>query len=67
MRAGRFAEAEPMVVGAYEVIQTEFGDAHGRTLAALRRVIAVFEGLGLEDQAAEYRSRLPGEAGGSPL
>jgi tetratricopeptide (TPR) repeat protein/tRNA A-37 threonylcarbamoyl transferase component Bud32 len=58
IKAGRYAEAEPLVVRSYEVIKTQFGPAHGRTKAALSRVVAVYEGLGNHAKAAEYRALL---------
>jgi non-specific serine/threonine protein kinase/serine/threonine-protein kinase len=59
----RYEEAEPLVVRSYEIIQAEFGDAHGRTRAALGRVVRLYELLGRSQEAQEHRSRLPG--GGS--
>jgi tetratricopeptide (TPR) repeat protein len=55
VRMNRLQEAEPILVRSYEIIQAEFGDEHGRTQAALGRVIQVYEALGDEEKAAEYR------------
>ncbi len=60
IRLGRLREAEPIVVHSYEIIRAEFGDEHGRTRAALGRVIRVYEGLGDQEKAAEYRGLLRG-------
>jgi serine/threonine protein kinase/Tfp pilus assembly protein PilF len=57
-RAGRYAEAEPIAVRAYEIIRAEFGDGHGRTRAALGRVIAAYEGLGQPEKVREFRAML---------
>jgi len=65
IRMGRFRDAEPVVVSSYHIIRAEFGDEHGRTRAALGRVIRVYEGLGDEDRAAEYRGLMSG--GGDPM
>jgi len=54
IKSGRFADAEPLVVEAFEIIRAEFGDQHGRTRAALSRVIAVYEGLGDAEKVAQY-------------
>jgi serine/threonine protein kinase len=58
-RAGRYAEAEPLAVRAFEIIRAQFGDGHGRTRAALGRVIAAYEGLGNSEKVTEYHALQP--------
>ena len=62
LQMDRIREAEPILVRTYEIIQAEFGDEHARTRAALGRVIRVYEELGDEEKAAEYRALMPGGA-----
>ena len=57
---GRYEEGEPLLLRSYEIIQAEFGDTHGRTRAALGRVVRLYELLGRSQEAEEYRSRLTG-------
>jgi tetratricopeptide (TPR) repeat protein len=59
IRMGRHGEAEPLVVRSFDIIRAEFGDEHGRTQAALGRVITLYEALGNSRKAAEYRALLP--------
>jgi tetratricopeptide (TPR) repeat protein len=58
IRQTRYAEAESLAVRSFEIIRRQFGDAHGRTQAALARVIAVYDGLRRPDRAADYRALL---------
>lgn len=53
---GRYREAEPLAVGSYRIILDAYGAEHGRTRAALGRVIRVYEALGDSAKVREYRS-----------
>ena len=60
---GKFAEAEPIVVRAYEELNASrpllIGDANGMVAEALATVIAVYEAWGKPEQLAAYRAKLP--------
>jgi len=53
---GRYREAEPLAVGSYKIILGAYGPDHGRTKAALGRVIRLYEALGDSAKVREYRS-----------
>jgi len=55
-----FAEAETLLVNSYRIISENFEPSHGRTQAALRRVVEMYEGWGKSDKASEYRALLSG-------
>jgi serine/threonine protein kinase/tetratricopeptide (TPR) repeat protein len=59
---GRYGEAEPLLVGSFQIISNTFGEDHPRTAAARRRVIANYEAWGKPEQADPYR-RTGGEGG----
>jgi tetratricopeptide (TPR) repeat protein len=59
IRMGRYSEAEALVVRSFDITRAEFGDEHGRTRAALGRVIALYEATGDSVKAAEYRALRP--------
>lgn len=50
----RYAEAEPMLVGAYEALAKEQGDGNRRAGEALARVVVLYKTWGKPEQAAEY-------------
>jgi eukaryotic-like serine/threonine-protein kinase len=54
LQMGRYREAEPLLVSSHGIIQAEFGDDHGRTRAALGRVLRVYEALGDSVRLREY-------------
>jgi serine/threonine protein kinase len=58
----RYAEAEPLLVGAYNGLEAAFGDRHFRTIEALKRLVALYEGWGKPALAAPYRAKLPATA-----
>lgn len=54
-QAGRIDEAEPLLIWAFEVLDTKADDVERER--ALRHLILFYEDIGLEDQAALYRFR----------
>ncbi len=64
--AGRYEEAEPLLVRSYSLLRAELGETHRFTLDALQRIIDLYEAWGRPEQAAEYRAKEPvpqGEGG----
>ena len=59
-RMGRFAEAEPYVVGGYEGLREVQGPDHRRTRLALERVIELYEAWGRPEKAREFTSSAGG-------
>jgi serine/threonine protein kinase len=55
---GRFAEAEPLLVESHERLAVLRGPAHGHTLAALRRIVTLYEKWDKAEAAAKYRVQL---------
>ncbi|MGD8321418.1 MAG: serine/threonine-protein kinase [Gemmatimonadota bacterium] len=55
IRMGRPSEAEPLAMDSYRIILEAYGPEHGRTRAALNRVIEVYEALGDSAKVREYR------------
>jgi eukaryotic-like serine/threonine-protein kinase len=51
---GHFAEAEPLLVGAYETLAKDPGDGNRRAGEALSRVVLFYKAWGRPEQAAEY-------------
>jgi hypothetical protein len=60
---GRFAEAEPLLVESYPVIERKRGPRYRRTREALERVVRLYEAWGRLGDAARYRQALEGAAG----
>lgn len=58
-RLGQYETAERPLVDSYAVIRECFGGEHPRTVAALGRIIALYELCGEAEQAAKYRALLP--------
>jgi len=56
---GQYETAEPLLVDSYTVIRERWGEEHPRTLAALGRIIELYELSGDVRQAAAYRELLP--------
>jgi eukaryotic-like serine/threonine-protein kinase len=52
-------EAEPLLVDGYEGLLRGRGAQNPRTVAALQRLVAFYEGLGNVTAAAGYRARIP--------
>jgi len=57
-REGRFAEAEPLVLGGLEGVREGRGPHHHRTAEALQRAVEFYELQGLEDRAQPHREAL---------
>ena len=51
----RYAEAEPLLTGAYGALKTKSGDQHPRTIETRQRLAKLYELWGLPEQAAKYR------------
>ena len=52
-------EAEPLLVDGYEGLLRGRGAQNPRTVAALQRLVAFYEGLGNTTAAAGYRAKIP--------
>ena len=53
------AEAEPLLVSGYEGLLRGRGARSGKTVAALERLIAFYEGQGNATAVVAYRAKLP--------
>jgi serine/threonine-protein kinase len=53
-----YADAEPLVVDGFEMLQAGRGATHPATLAALRRVIDLYAAWGRTEQEARFRALL---------
>ena len=53
----RYAEAEPLATRAFENLEKTFGSQHAETLRVRRALVALYEGLGKPERAAEYRDQ----------
>jgi len=53
---GKYEEAEPLVVGGYEVMRKGIGETAYETQMGLRRVVALYEAWGKPEEAAKYRA-----------
>jgi tetratricopeptide (TPR) repeat protein len=62
-KAGRFEEAEPLLLAAYEKLDPPEGLAHRRE-EALRRIVDLYEAWGKEEPAAKWRARADREESG---
>lgn len=56
-RLGRYDEAEPLMLGSYEQLQSQRGDADPYTRDALNNLIRFYERWGKPDRAAHFRAR----------
>ena len=66
---GRYAEAEPLLVDSHPILEAWRGASFWRTVAALDRIIELYDAWDRADKADEYRARLPEgvrAASGSP-
>ncbi len=52
----RFAAAEPLLLDSYQSLKTSQGANNPRTTLARQRLIALYEGWGKTDTAADYRN-----------
>jgi serine/threonine protein kinase len=55
----RYAEAEPLLIDGYNGRRATFGDRHFKTVEAVKRIIALYDGWGKPTLAAQYRALLP--------
>jgi hypothetical protein len=51
--------AEPLQLESYPIIRSSFGDAHNRTLVALRRIVNLYNAWGRPQKAASYAACFP--------
>ena len=58
-RQGRFAEAEPLLVGSVNRISEAYSPKHARTIEALTRIADLYTSWGKPELAATWRGRLP--------
>jgi serine/threonine protein kinase len=54
-KAQRFAEAEPLLLESYPILEAHFGKTHDRTSAARERIVALYEAWGKAPLASSYR------------
>jgi serine/threonine protein kinase len=59
LRLGRLADAEKAATDSYERHRAHYGPDREETVAAVELLIELYEKWGREEQAAEYRSKLP--------
>jgi hypothetical protein len=52
----KFAEAEPLLLPAYDDLKSSQGATHPRTVEALNRIIVLYEAWHRPDDAAKYRA-----------
>jgi len=50
----RYSQAEKLLVESHSIIKKQFGASHRRTIAALKRIIELYEAWKKPDKAAEY-------------
>ena len=60
-RARRYMEAETLLLGSYPAIEAKFGERSPDTRKARQRMVALYDGWGKPDKAAEYRRKLTKE------
>ena len=56
---GRYAEAEPLLLNAYPILQEQRGEHSACTRDTLRRLVTLYDAWGKPEKAAEYRALLP--------
>jgi tetratricopeptide (TPR) repeat protein len=54
----RYAEAEPLLIGAYQALKANLGERHPVTLDCLRALVQLYKAWGKRDQADHYRALL---------
>jgi tetratricopeptide (TPR) repeat protein len=57
--AGRYPEAESLLLQAYAALRSSSGEDNSYTLDAVRRLVTLYESWGRLDQAERYRALLP--------
>ncbi len=57
-KQGRLAEAKPLLLESYEPVRDKYGPKGTRTIAALNRIVSLYESLGEAQPAAAWRQRL---------
>jgi len=62
VRMKRFPEAEKELLAAHHDLQAAVGDGHRDTLAAVRRLVELYEAWGRPGPLAAWKGRLPQEA-----
>jgi serine/threonine protein kinase/tetratricopeptide (TPR) repeat protein len=60
----RYEEAEALLRPAHRVLEEKLGRENARTVAAVERLLKLYEAWDKPDQAAEYRAMLPDEEDG---
>jgi len=60
-RLARYSEAERLLVESYSLLKKQFGENHRRTVAALERIIELYDAWGKPDKAEQYRAFLKKE------
>jgi tetratricopeptide (TPR) repeat protein len=60
----RYEEAEALLRPAHRVLEEKLGRENARTVAAVERLLKLYEAWGKPDKAAEYRAMLPDEEDG---
>jgi len=58
-KQSRYAEAEPLLVQAFEGRLKKLGMEHPDTLGSLRCVIELYEAWGKTEKAEQWRAKLP--------
>ena len=58
VRLGRFDEAEPLLLGAYESFSGDRGPTHARTVAVVEALIELYTASGKPGRAAEFQALL---------
>jgi hypothetical protein len=53
--AGRFAEAEPLLLGSHPVLEARMGERSLEARLAKQRIVRLYEAWGKPDQAAQHR------------
>lgn len=55
-KLGRYAEAERELLAAYPVLLKRLGEGNGRTAAAARRLVSLYEAMGRPEEAEAWRA-----------
>jgi tetratricopeptide (TPR) repeat protein len=55
---GRYADAEPLWLDAFQALKDKFGRQHRRTQAVVRYLVDMYEAEGRDDDAATWRQRV---------
>ncbi|MGE3166679.1 MAG: tetratricopeptide repeat protein [Planctomycetota bacterium] len=65
MDLGRYSEAEPLLLGAYQTFEQALGKAHQRTQTARESLIELYQAWGKPDEAERWRGPDSGSPGAS--